>query len=118
MPSMHSSSTLLTRRQIVKIRLLVLAAALALLGLGAMAAPAAHAGTQATCWTDPTSGPIGTVFTVYCAGFSRDTILNTYYVEPDGAAIAWYDIKTDENGSFALPFFTKFGTFAAVSVGN
>jgi len=98
--------------------LLVLLAALALLGLGAMTAPAAHAGTQATCWTDPTSGPIGTVFTVYCAGFSRDTILNVYYVEPDGAALAYGDIKTNETGSIALPFFTKFGTFGATSVGN
>lgn len=102
----------------MKTRLLVLIAAFALLGLGAMVAPTAHAGTQATCWSDPTSGPIGTVFTIYCAGFSRDTILNTYYVEPDGTAVAWFEPKTNESGSVALPFYTKFGTEAAVSVGT
>jgi hypothetical protein len=102
----------------VKTRLLVLVAALALLGLGAMTAPAAHAGTQATCWSTPTSGPIGTVFTVYCAGFSRDTILNTYYVEPDGAAVILGDFKTNEVGSIAVAIATKYGTFGAASVGN
>ncbi len=67
-----------------KVVTLVLAAML--LGLGFAANPAQAAG--ASCWSDPTSGPPGTSFHVYCAGFSPNTHLNTYVVEPDGRAVS------------------------------
>lgn len=66
-------------------RILFLAFAAVLMGL-AFASPTRAAG--ASCWSDPVSGPPGTSFYFYCAGFSPNTHLNTYVVEPDGRAVS------------------------------
>lgn len=67
-------------------RVLFLVLALVLAGLFFAAAPANAAG--ASCWSDPVSGPPGTKFSVYCSGFSPNTHVNAYVVEPDGRAIS------------------------------
>lgn len=94
----------------------------AVLMFAAFAAPAADAGTIAGCWSDPAEGPVGTVFTVHCAGFSPDTMVWPYYVEPDGSATALCygffntsgcQFKTDENGSISFTFNSKQGNWAA-----
>lgn len=66
-------------------RVLLLALVAVLVGL-ALASPTQAAG--ASCWSDPVSGPPGTSFYIYCAGFSANTHLNTYVVEPDGRAVS------------------------------
>lgn len=65
---------------------LVTTLALVLAGLFLAAAPAHAAG--ASCSSDPVSGPPGTVFTIYCSGFSPNIHVNAYVVEPDGRAIS------------------------------
>jgi hypothetical protein len=49
-------------------------------------APARAAG--ASCVSDPVSGPPGTTFQIVCSGFSSNTHVNAYVVEPDGRAIS------------------------------
>lgn len=49
-------------------------------------APAHAAG--ASCTVEPASGPPGTRFQIYCTGFTPNTHLNTYVVEPDGRAVS------------------------------
>lgn len=66
-------------------RVLLLALVAVLVGL-ALSSPTHAAG--ASCWSDPVSGPPGTSFYIYCAGFSANTHLNTYVVEPDGRAVS------------------------------
>lgn len=67
---------------------------LALVVLGALTlalaftSGAARADKGAWCWSDPIAGPPGTTFTIYCSGFSANTLLNTYAVEPDGRAVS------------------------------
>lgn len=87
---------------------LALIAALMLLAFGASSA---RADWGALCWSDPTSGPPGTKFGIYCTGFSPNTHVNAYVVEPDGRAISagqvvgfvsnvdGGDILTDKDGN-------------------
>lgn len=56
------------------------------LGLGLLATPAQAAGAK--CWSDPTSGPPGTSFYIWCSGFSPNIHVNVYVVEPDGRAVS------------------------------
>jgi hypothetical protein len=51
-----------------------------------LSAPAQAAG--ASCASDPVSGPPGTHFNVHCTGFSGNTYVNAYVVEPDGRAVS------------------------------
>lgn len=47
----------------------------------------AAATSNALCTSDPVSGPPGTDFFIQCTGFSPNTHVNAYVVEPDGRAI-------------------------------
>jgi hypothetical protein len=102
----------------MKRSLFVLIGLLALLALVAIPAKTTQAGTGATCWSNPAEGPIGTVFSISCTGFSPSTHVWAYVVEPDGAAQAIGDVKTNENGSVAFGVGSKFGTFGAAAVGK
>ncbi len=58
----------------------------ALVALFIISSPAQASG--AICSANPVAGPPGTAFTITCTGFSANTIVNTYVVEPDGRAIS------------------------------
>lgn len=66
-------------------RVVMFALVLVLIGLALVVTPAQAAG--ASCSSDPTSGPPGTSFYISCRGFSANTHVNVYAVEPDGRAI-------------------------------
>lgn len=78
-----------------------------------MAVPSsARAEGDATCVSDPPSGPVGTVFIITCYGFSPNTWIYPYTVEPDGTAIAgpqnFIDIaKSDAGGTVTFAYPTK-----------
>ncbi len=86
-------------------------ALLALLLALAFVPNTARADLGALCWSDPTSGPPGTKFAIYCTGFSPNTHVNAYVVEPDGRAVSagqvvgfisnaqGGDILTDKDGN-------------------
>lgn len=99
----------------MKVRLLILVAAFALMGVFAIPGKTASA---AGCVADPAVGPIGTTFQIYCSGFTPNTWLNAYFVEPDGAAVTGPDIKSDQYGQTVRPFFTKFGNVGATALGT
>lgn len=54
----------------------------------ALAARASAAASGALCSADPFAGPPGTRFHLVCSGFSPNTYLNAYLVEPDGRAVS------------------------------
>lgn len=53
---------------------------------------AAHADSGARCAADPSAGPPGTKFEITCTGFTPNTTVNAYVVEPDGRAISGIQI--------------------------
>lgn len=90
--------------------ILVLVAALVTLAL-----PASAAKGDWVCSVDPGTGSVGTTFGIACTGFSPNTWLNVYAVEPDGRAsgVNIYGffpttIKSDETGSVSFNFVTEF----------
>lgn len=71
-------------------------------------APAANvsAGSSADCSVSPHNGPPGTVFKFWCSGFSPNTYVNVWTVDPSGVAQngpavpgAPESIKTDASGN-------------------
>lgn len=71
-------------------------------------APAANvsAGSGADCSVSPHNGPPGTVFTFWCSGFSPNTYVNVWTVDPSGVAQngpavpgAPGSVKTDASGN-------------------
>lgn len=102
----------------MKARLGVVLAVLALLAV-AFVPNVARAASDATCWSDPSEAYIGDTVTIYCAGFSPNTVLSGYYVEPAGTAITIGNfLKTDQYGEINGFFGTKDGNFAAISLGD
>jgi len=89
----------------MKVRLVALIAAFALFSLMAISVPTAHAGTGAQCSSDPSEIHIKESVVISCSGFSPNTAVTAYYVEPDGAATAlgaFSTLKTDETGQIAF----------------
>lgn len=41
-----------------------------------------------SCSADPVAGPPGTTFSISCTGFTANTYVNAYVVEPDGRAVS------------------------------
>lgn len=95
-------------------------ALLALFAVVLLTARTANA-AGAACHTDPASGPPGTRFDITCTGFSANTHVNAYVVEPDGRAIAAAQmtgflsnensgsILTDQNGNASFSWQTESG---------
>lgn len=88
----------------------------------------AYAGTAAHCIADPTHGRPGTIFTFVCSGFSPNTLVNVWSVDPSGVAQSGQEsagapesIKTDEQGvarfSWASPAHET-GWYFAAELGN
>lgn len=84
------------------------------LGLALTAAPAQAGG--ASCWADPTAGPPGTTFGIYCSGFSPFANVNAYVVEPDGRAVSAGQviglsvIKASSSGSVSFAWHSQDGS--------
>ncbi|MGB8646941.1 MAG: hypothetical protein WCF84_17020 [Anaerolineae bacterium] len=96
---------------------MLLAAALFIVLFAAPAMPV-QAADSAYCVTTPGSGPVGTVFEIDCHGFSPNTWLYPYVVEPSGATGSGecYNVlsaKTDSTGSAVFQFdsWPRFGEF-------
>lgn len=91
----------------------VLAIFLAAYALAHAATPVLAADTS--CSASPDSGPAGTSFALTVSGFTPNTHLWTYAVEPDGTAFSDPEfnafggtVKTDESGQATLSFPTRF----------
>lgn len=75
------------------------------------------AGSAAQCGVSPQHGPPGTNFAFSCSGFSPNTIVNVWTVDPSGVAEtgptvpgAPASIKTDESGSAAFVWTSPGGS--------
>lgn len=104
----------------------------AILALTAFAAPSAQAGTGPHCTSDPAEGAIGTVFTIECTGFTPNTHLWAYLVQPDGAAESCMgmrsskspnasnpcEFKTDETGSVSAWFDSNWNQWEKPALGT
>lgn len=102
-----------------RVPVLIFTFILAFAALVSTVAPARAAG--ATCSSDPTAGPPGTNFTITCAGFTPNTHVNAYVVEPDGRAVtasqvvgfhsnaANSDILTDASGNATFTWASQDG---------
>lgn len=102
----------------MKLRFAALLTLFALLAIFAVVAPHASAASGAWCWSDPEEGPVGTVFHVYCSGFSPNTHVATYVVEPDGAAASWESSKTNEAGDVSFSFYSSWQPWGAAALGK
>ena len=83
-----------------KIALIVSALVLALVALGSPMVT--HAAEGADCWADSYKLAQGDSTSVYCSGFSPLTYVNVYFVEPDGTAVAYANVKSDAGGNVAF----------------
>ncbi len=101
--------------------LLVLGAILFLLGLAVVPHTNAYAAADATCSSDPSSGPVGTTFVITCWGYTPNSYVYAYMVEPAGVAtLVWNGsgaIKVREDGSITYTQPSKYGNDFALQVG-
>lgn len=84
--------------------LFVLVALLFLLGLVAVPHATTFAAADATCSSDPSSGPVGTTFVITCWGYTPGAHVYAYLVEPAGVATTVFgngSIKVAEDGSIS-----------------
>lgn len=90
----------------------------AILALMAVALPA-QAGNASSCSATPGKGPVGTTFSVTCAGYTPGATTNIYAVEPDGRASGLNiygffpsDAQVDNKGVVSFSFVTEFPFFS------
>ncbi len=102
--------------------LFALVAVLALLALVAVPSHTTLAAADATCVSDPSSGPVGTTFVITCWGYTPNSYVYAYLVEPSGAAGQLFfqggAIKVDESGSISYVQASSFGTAATLGTGT
>lgn len=81
-----------------------------------------HAAADATCVSDPAAGPVGTVFEITCSGFTPNSYVYAYLVEPAGVAVTLFEsdgaIKANEKGAIVYEQESKFEAFATLQVGT
>jgi hypothetical protein len=81
-------------------------------------APAASASVDAICVADPSSiGPYETT-TITCAGFDANTYIATYFVEPDGTAVAFGSYKSNASGVVSFTFTNGEFPYVTLSLGT
>lgn len=101
---------------------LVLLAMLVLLALVAVPHAATLAAADATCVSDPSSGPVGTTFVLTCWGYTPNRYVYAYLVEPSGAAGQLFDssgaIKVAADGSISYVQPSKYGNVASLMTGT
>lgn len=80
------------------------------------------AAADATCASDPASGPVGTTFVITCWGYTPGSHVYAYLVEPAGVATTLFDstgaLKIAADGSITYTQATKFGNAAALATGT
>jgi hypothetical protein len=102
--------------------LFVLVAMLFLSALAAIPQNIAFAAADATCTSDPAAGPVGTRFVIVCSGFTPNSYVYAYLVEPTGAAGELFApsgaIKVKEDGSITYTQQSKFENVASLQTGT
>ncbi|MBI4671817.1 MAG: hypothetical protein HY741_09145, partial [Chloroflexi bacterium] len=98
--------------------LIALIVLLALVAIVAVPAKTTNAANGAVCVTDPEAISIDEVAFIVCTGFSPNTHVWVYSVEPDGAAAAYGSVKSDEDGTVAFTFAPRIGNFGAAALGT
>lgn len=102
--------------------LLVLVAILFLLGLAVVPQTSTYAAADATCSSDPSSGPVGTTFVITCWGYTPNSYVYAYLVEPTGVATTLFEssgaIKVQEDGSITYTQESKYGNYSSLQVGK
>lgn len=99
----------------MKGRSFALGALVLLSAVAAVPIATAYAAADATCVSDPSSGPVGTVFAISCSGYDPNVHVYAYLVEPSGAANQLFDSRTstnfltDKRGSFIYSQESNFG---------
>lgn len=100
----------------------VLVAILFLLALAAVPHATTWAAADATCVSDPSSGPVGTTFVITCWGYTPNSYVYAYLVEPSGAAGELFDnsgaIKILADGSISYVQPSKYGNVASLMSGT
>lgn len=100
----------------------VLVALLALFALVAVPRATTFAAADATCSSDPSSGPVGTTFVITCWGFTPNAHVYAYLVEPAGVATTLFassgDIKVGEDGSITYVQQSAYQPFTTLATGT
>ncbi len=101
--------------------LFVLVAVLALLALVAVPSHTTLAAADATCVSDPSSGPVGTTFVMTCWGYTPNSYVYAYLVEPAGVATTLFGngaIKVDESGYISYSQPSAYQPFVTLATGT
>lgn len=81
-----------------------------------------YAAADATCTSDPSSGPVGTEFEITCWGYTPNSYVYAYLVEPTGAAVPVFEssgaIKVKQDGSVSYNQDSKYGHSMALQTGT
>lgn len=98
---------------------LIFVALFILIALVAVPHAATLAAADAICVSDPSSGPVGTNFVLTCSGYTPNTYVYAYLVEPSGAAAQLFNqsgsIKVNEHGSIS---YTQPSFYGNTSLGT
>ncbi|MBI4674616.1 MAG: hypothetical protein HY741_23475 [Chloroflexi bacterium] len=101
---------------------LVPVAIIFLTALAAVPHATTFAAADATCVSDPTAGPVGTTFVITCSGYTPNSYVYAYLVEPSGAAGELFDqsgaIKVKEDGSISYTQPSKYGNTSSLMTGT
>lgn len=101
---------------------LPLAAFLLLFAALVLPANRIYAAADATCTSDPSSGPIGTTFVLTCSGYTPGSYVYAYLVEPAGVATSLFDstgalrVTADGSVTYGQPSF--YSNQAALATGK
>jgi hypothetical protein len=102
--------------------LFVLVALLALLALVAVPRATTLAAADATCVSDPSSGPVGTDFTITCYGYTPNAHVYAYLVEPAGVATTLFaetgSLKVAADGSITYVQPSAYQPFVTLATGT
>src|ERR671938_857397 len=84
--------------------------------------PRAHAGSL-PCTASPSEGPVGTTFTLTASGFSPNTTLFLYAVDPSGSGFSSQQtqgfggtVRTDATGTATFTFTSRFQQYLQSTV--
>lgn len=81
-----------------------------------------YAAADAICSSNPPQGPVGTTFEITCWGFTPNSYVYAYLVEPSGAAGQLFNqngaIKVNEKGSISYAQNSKLGNAASLQTGT
>lgn len=80
------------------------------------------ASSDAICTSDPSAGSVGTTFHLTCSGYTPNSYVYAYLVEPSGAAAPLFDhdggIKVNEQGSISYSLPSSFEKDTTLGTGT